>query len=314
MSAKAIVTGALLLAVLGGWSARAAGQTPEPSGQIPEKLPSQAVAAPTSPIGDVIPNPSQIPAMQAGLPPGSVPDPWMTYERPGCCGPLGANGPIGYEGYVRTGVSIPAGNNVLQESLNPGWQVSGGARTLLFNKATTGAWTADMGLDYTYNDGGRPDRQFNVQVPFTVTNNAVFPATSTLVFAPVPVNIRAYERTALHMASGWEWYLGNPAYCPGWHFRFGSDVGGKWGSSRLELNDVTVPNSIQYRHLYDVYGTVFLALHSDIEIPISACTTFVAGFRAEWNNNWSDILKDATPHQTSNLQDINLLMNFGVRY
>jgi hypothetical protein len=275
MSAKAIVSGAVLLAVLGGLSARAVAQTPDASSQVPEQIPSPAnppMPAPMSPIGSVIPNPSQVPAVQAGLPAGSVPDPWITYDRPGCCGPLGSDGPIGYEGYVRTGVSIPAGNNVLQESLNAGWQTSAGARSLFF------------------------------------------PATTSLQFAPVPVTIRAYERTALHMAAGWEWYLGNPAYCPGWHFRFGSDVGGKWGSSRLELNDVTVPDSIQYRHLYDVYGTVYLALHNDIEIPIGPCATVIAGWRAEWNNNWSDILHNADPHQTSNLQDINLLLNFGVRY
>jgi hypothetical protein len=315
MSAKAIVTGALLLAALGGWSARAAGQTPEVSGQAPDQLPTATAQAPMSPISSVIPPPSQVPAVNAGLPPGSVPDPWITYDRPGCCGPMGGNGPIGYEGYVRTGVSIPMGNNLVQESLNPGWQVTGGARSLFFNRATTAAWTADTGLGYTYNDGGRPDRRFNVLFPFNVVNNNVFPATNTLVFAPIPVTIRAYDRTAVHLAGGFEKYFGNPAYCPGTHFRIGGDVGGRWGASRLELNDVTFgPNNITYRHLYDVYGTVYLSLHSDLELPISPCTTFIAGFRAEWAQNWSDILKDSQPRLTANLQEVNLLLNFGLRY
>src|SRR5262245_55404194 len=41
----------------------------------------------------------------ATLPPGSVSSPWCG-DQPagaGCCGPIGANGPLTYELYVRTG-------------------------------------------------------------------------------------------------------------------------------------------------------------------------------------------------------------------
>ena len=101
------------------------------------------------------------------LPPGSVPDPWITCDRPGCCGPVGGNGPIGWELYVRSGVSIPTGSGILQDTLDAGWMTTIGARTLFFNPATTAAWTWDVGLGYTYNDAGRPNRTFSVLFPFT---------------------------------------------------------------------------------------------------------------------------------------------------
>jgi hypothetical protein len=314
MSTKAIASRALILAVVGGWAAHAAAQTPAVPGQPPEQLPPPATPAPQSPISSVIPPPSQAPAIQAGLPAGSVPDPWITYDRPGCCGPMGGNGPIGWEYYLRNGVNIPTGNNILQNSLNPGWFTEIGARSLFFNAANTAAWTADVGVGYQYNNAGGPDHVFNVLFPFNVQNFAVFPPTTTLTFAPVPVTIRDYQRAFVAVAGGFEVYPGQPAYCPGTHFRVGADVGGRYGASRLELNDLGNPNIVGYRRLYDVYGAVTLSVHADVEIPITACTWFVAGFRAEWDYNWTDILHDAAPHQSANLADINLLLTAGFRF
>jgi len=316
MSTKAIGTRALIVAVLGTWVAGAAAQPPMPPTAGPETLPAPSVPAQQSPISSVIPPPSQAPAAAAGLPPGSVPDPWITYDRPGCCGPMGADGPIGWEFYTRNGVSIPTGNNVLQESLDTGWQTAAGARTLFFNRGTTAAWTADVGLSYTYNNGSRPDRVFNVLFPFTNTtfDFNTFQNVTSVVQTPVPVTIRDYQRASFNLAGGFEKYIGNGAYCPGNHWRLGADVGGRWGASRLELNDVSRPGMIDFRRLYDVYGALFLSIHSDAEWQITPCTWFVTGFRAEWNMNWSDILKNADPHQGSNLTDINLLLTAGIRY
>ena len=60
----------------------------------------------------------------------------------------------------------------------------------------------------------------------------------------------------------------------------------------------------------DVFGAYFVALHSDVEFPVTACTWFVAGVRAEWNYLWTNVLAG----QQRDLQDVNLLMNFGWRY
>src|SRR5262249_13076547 len=161
------------------------------------------------------------------------------------------------------------------------------------------------GLSYTFSNGSQP-QPFNVRFPFTVTNPDF---TTSLVFTPVPVTIRDYQRASVNLAGGFGWYPFQPADCPGNHLRFRADVGGRYGASRLELNDLSfAPNTILYRRLYDVYGAVFLALHSDYEIQVNACTWFVAGVRAEWNYNWSDILHDAVPHQGSNLMDVNLML------
>ena len=81
--------------------------------------------------------------------------------------------------------------------------------------------------------------------------------------------------------------------------------------SRVNLNDVSDPTAgIGFLHKYDVTGAYFASLHSDLELPLSPCSWFIAGIRAEWNYNWSSIL----PGQKSDLQDVNLLLNFGFRY
>src|SRR5947209_7844341 len=50
-----------------------------------------------------------------GPPPGPVPlqaklSSWLTYNRPGgCCSPIGGNGPIQSEVFLRSGISVPIG-------------------------------------------------------------------------------------------------------------------------------------------------------------------------------------------------------------
>lgn len=311
MSAKAIVSSALALAVLGGWAALVNAQ--------PQTAPSDTLPTPSNPpasaLPEVIPPPSQIPAAQAGLPPGSVPDPWITYDRPGCCGPFGADGPIGTEFYARNGVSLPGGNQFWQNNLNTGWQTSIGARTLLFNKCTTAAWTADAGLSYTYNNSSRPET-FILNVPFVVTtfDQQTFQQISNIVPSPLPMTVRDYQRASLNLAGGREWYLWQPAYSPGRHLRFGVDMGGRWGTSRLGLNDLSIPGASNYRRLYDVFGAVFTALHADVEFPFGPGAWWLVGVRGEWNLGFSDILKDVTPGVRSNIQDVNILLTTGFRY
>jgi hypothetical protein len=311
MSAKAFLTRAVILAIVGGWIGRTAAQTPDVSGQQPPETLPVPTAPPTSPLPAIMPPPSQIPAMQAGLPPGSVPDPWITYERPGCCGPIGADGPIDSELYARTGPSIMTGPSIIRRSENTGWLSEFGARALLFNKDTTAAWIAEGGIDYSYNRGHGGDDVFPLLVPFSTTN--LLGQTTSRV-SPVQVSIRDYKRTAFRLEGGRDWYVGQPAYCPGSHWRIGGDIGGRWGTSRLELNDVSIPGTPTFRHVSDVYGSLVLSIHSDLEIPIGACSWFVAGVRTEWAYNWSDILRNAFPRQTSDTQDIALLLTIGVRY
>ena len=276
MSAKAIVTRAVILAALGGWTGRAVAQLPPSYGSTanPEQLPAPT-APTTSPLPAVMPPPSQIPAIQAGLPSGSVPDPWITYDRPGCCGPIGADGPIDTELYIRSGPSITTGNSIIQRTVNTGWAEEFGGRSVFFNRDTTAAWTADIGIDYTYDNGGGSGHNFTLFQPFSInTSTNVFQQVTQVVPVPLTVSIRDYQRVAFRPSFGGEWYIGRPAYCPGTHWRVGTDIGGRWGSSRIGLNDFTQPNIVIYRRLSDVYGSVVLAIHSDVEVPVGPRTWF----------------------------------------
>ena len=80
----------------------------------------------------------------------------------------------------------------------------------------------------------------------------------------------------------------------------------------MGLNDLTgLPDNIFYRRQSDVFGAVFVALHSDIEMPMCCgAYTFISGIRAEWNYNWTDVL----PQNKNDLQDVNLLWTIGFRY
>src|SRR5436305_10361514 len=95
MCAKRVCSVAMLVAALGGV---ARGQEPlprpEPTGAAPQ--PAATTPAPANPLVPAPPNGT------AGLPPGSVTtpwsSPWINYPQgPGCCGPVGGNGPISTE-------------------------------------------------------------------------------------------------------------------------------------------------------------------------------------------------------------------------
>src|SRR5260370_3308024 len=56
--------------------------------------------------------PAKAAAPAADMTPASPPPPpglshWITYTNPDCCGPVGGNGPIGYEVFLRGGLSLP---------------------------------------------------------------------------------------------------------------------------------------------------------------------------------------------------------------
>src|SRR5207253_9877861 len=153
---------------------------------------------------------------------------------------------------------------------------------LLFNPETTRAWTFDAGLSYTFNNSGKSDIVY--VVPFLVNPG-------TPVLQDFNVTTRDLQRWSFNLAVGREWYLNRPAYEPGWHWRMGWDIGGRWGYARLDLNDLsTLPDHIGYRHKSDVFGAFALSLHEDIEIPLGNCVSFIAGIRGEWVYNWTDVV------------------------
>ena len=69
---------------------------------------------------------------------------YLSYLRPTeCCGPLGRNGPINYEMFMRAGASFPIGGGILGRALEPGFMFQGGGRVLFFTPQQNLAWTVE---------------------------------------------------------------------------------------------------------------------------------------------------------------------------
>lgn len=276
MSAKAVLPCALVLSIL-TVSARA-----------------EDDARPLNLGTDPAPAPELVPPALAPVPRLSD---WMTYTKPDCCGPIGRNGMVGTELYARSGWSFPVGGSIFNTVLDNGWMIAGGARVLFFNEPADTAWVVDLGMSYNYNHGRNED--------FPITLFVLQPAGGRI---RRDVTVRAYNRTYVNASLGQEWFLNHSANnrC-GWTWRAGWDAGGRYGTSRVDLDEFGMRSFFRRN---DVIGAVFGAIHSDIEVPCGCCT-FVGGLRVEWGYNWSDIFQQGNP---ADLQEVNALVNLGVRY
>jgi hypothetical protein len=244
---------------------------------------------------------------QGMLPPGSVPGPWVGGNRAGaCCGPVGANGPVTYELFTRTGPSlIVGGGSDLSGATHFGWMVEGGGRSLLFNTANDAAWTLSLSLMYAYNDGG--DRIFDVFA--RQPRNA----TTGLLNGPdqiQPFRLRGLTRTGLNYAVGRDWWLNGPGPAgleQGWNSRVGVDVGGNYGTIRADL--LPIGNLNSYFRRYSVTNGVQFGAHWDTDIPLGGWV-FFTGARIQYGFHWSNVI----PPLDGNFQDLNLLLTAGVRF
>jgi hypothetical protein len=252
--------------------------------------------------------------MDQPLPPPDLPSPatkgtfaaptlsnWITYQRPGCCGPLGGDGPIQTETYVRSGASLPIEGAYFGHTLETGWVVQGGARVLLFDPPQENAWTVDLSVSNIYNHGQRSDLPsfFPVLNVPANTTNVLGQTNPPIPLFNFPVTVHALNRTFVNAAFGRELYLWGAANTDDVACRVGWDLGGRYGSANLQLNEI--------QHRTDVIGGVFFAVHTDAEIPWGK-VLLTAGFRLEWDYTWSDILHEA------DVQDLNILITTGVRF
>src|SRR5207237_1371661 len=77
---------------------------------------------------------------------------------------------------------------------------------------------------------------------------------------PVSVTGADLNPTYVYVAAGREWYLwGAAEHDCGRNWRVGADVGGTYGSEKLDLNET--------RHLTDTTAGIFVSVHSDLECP-----------------------------------------------
>lgn len=216
---------------------------------------------------------------------------WIRRDPKCCNGPFGKHPEIGMELYSRFGASIPLGDGpLMSRNTGAGFTAQVGARTLFYNQAYTRAWVVDTSISNTRNSGP----SFHDEIPYKTIINAVPP-----INFDSTVTVRDYNRTFVNLGVGRDWYmspaLGQPV---GW--RFTVDGGAGWGTSRVNLNELT--------HRGDVVGRMYTGAMANYEFGCWHSIVHV-GFRTEYSYTWSDVFR-----RESDLSEINLLMNFGVRY
>lgn len=293
MSAKASYTAASLLSLL--IASAGFGQTPAsapnaPEGVVPQK---SYVSIPPG-----YPGPIAMPTVAGpdGTPvgePTAVPDPYIAYPQPYCCGPVGGSGPILMELYTRIGPAIPLASHSITHALGTGWEIQAGGRSLFFNVPRDRAWFVDLGAANAYNHAS------DNTIPFNLLGKKA--------------NITSVNRTFVNIGLGEEHWMRHPVNCcggDGWNWRWGYDGGFRYGTVRV---DNVVPASIPdnpsgYARLNSRMYGVYAALHSDIELP-RGCCTFIFGTRLEWQYDWI-----GTYGSMSDIQGLNILFTAGVRF
>jgi hypothetical protein len=281
MRTKLLIPCTLMLAVLAHASARAQ-QMPvssQPLQQLPDAGAENAPAGPP-PVENL------------------TPSNWMLYSAPPCCGPIGGDGPIKTELYVRNGISFPMGGGYFPQHLNSsGYTLEAGGRSLFFNEARDHAWVIELGVTFDANACDNPEPVgLNIFIPVTVGG------VPTTALRNVEVTASHLYRTYGNLSVGREWYLWAPANAPGKKWRVGADLGARYGTARATFNEIRSRTD-------DMWGA-FGAVHSDIEIPCGACI-FVTGIRVEWGYTWMNILQS---HNDSNIADLSVLYSAGFRF
>jgi hypothetical protein len=322
-----------LLVLLGLGASQAQGQTygTDETGAQPTSL-IDAASAPFRDLGAGVEEPS---AGEKGpaLPPLSE---WLLYPRsPGCCGPVGQHGPIQTDIFVRTGITFPVGGGLLVHSLRDGWDVELGARALFFDPALQRAWTISLSVSNVFTPGRDNVPTFTLfnipvktsagalQAAQQAAQNAANGTTSstntssanaaaqtqanstpvTLTVPQINASVASFNQTFVNAAFGREWYVVGCADCGDhWNWRVGADFGGRYGSAKLELNELS--------HRTDTIGGMFVAGHTDLEIPCR-CAIVQAGLRAEYGYTWTDILQSQNP---GDFQSFSLLFTLGARF
>lgn len=255
---------------------------------------SQPIYPPPAPITPDAPPYRPADNVQAS---GGLSD-WILYKRDCCEGRQGVITPLYTEIYLNAGPSVPVGGMTLSRELKTGWSITGGMRALFFNEPLSRAWTVDLHIINTSESGGAQDTQF----PITFFQNGT--RSDQVVFNGVAgrktFSVLNINRTMFGVGFGREWYLREPADSDGCKWRFGIDGGGRYGSQRVHFNE--------FGHVVDVVGAMYASAHTELEFPWHSLI-FHVGARFEWSYIWSDALQ-----QTSDSQDLSLLLTIGIRY
>ncbi len=243
------------------------------------------------------------------IPLGLPRSPYLHYPRsPCCCGNVGTcGGPISSELFIRSGFAFPVGNSIFDKYLHTGWDIEGGARLFLFNPTSTAAWTGTLSISNIFARTGNANQFVTLfNVPVHVANPTAVTFGGAIKNVPeLQVTVSSLNMTFVNMGFGREWWLlgsANPGQQKGCNWRVGIDGGGRWGSAKVEFNEI--------QHHTDVVGGLYAAIHSDVEYPFR-CGIAFAGVRFEYNYIWTSLLQD---QNDGDFQSLNLLFQLGVRF
>ncbi len=253
------------------------------------------------------PSPSAAPtdlltAPATGLPcapiPGAAYSPW-TGDLP-----VGGNGPITYELFFRSGPNIIAdaggANGALDRS---GWVFQAGTRSLLFNRAGDAAWVLELGLSTTTNRG----KQLDHPIPVLASELRGSDPSNTFT---IPLGIRTINRTSFNYGIGRDWFLNGPGYlgqAPDTNWRFGTDVGGRYGTASIGFEPQDDPGG--YRRRHGIYHGLYVGTQLNWERNMGGWI-LLAGVRAEYGYTWMNLI----PPLNGDIQDVNILLTLGVRF
>jgi hypothetical protein len=251
---------------------------------------------------------------------------WLLYPRiPGCCGPIGLNGPIGSEIFLRAGLAFPIGGGVLQHSLQDAGYVEGGARVLFYNPSMDKAWTFTLGVGDMWANSRHVVPSFTllnvpVHVAVPAAGTPLPPGTPpqlaalvgqvaagtpiTITLPSLTASVASYNQTWLSLYGGREWYLRGCADCSRqeWSWRVGIDVGGRWATEKVDFNEI--------RHHTGIAGGVSMAGYSEVEIPYQ-CIIYSFGMRLQYDYLFTHILQS---QNATDLQTFDLLFTAGLRF
>ena len=278
--------------------------------RIEEMTTPPAPGAPgaADPVGTLTGQPAPVAPYAPSYPPGTDPSPYYV-DGPGCCGPRGRDGRVGYEVYSFSGVNIPFGEG-LGDRLNAGWTVGMSVRTLFFDPSHTTAWTIDLGGSYTHNWGAGDHDPVNLFLRTPAQSNqvtgVVTPQPDRLVFS----GIRGVHRSSFNFNFGrdvWLMGCGNNGGMQGTNVRVGAWVGGRYGTSHIDVNPLNEVDG--YARRQNVFEGVVVGAHATCDVPMGGWI-FFGGLRTEYGYDWTNL---APPIQ-GNIHSVNIQIQAGVRY
>ncbi len=282
---------------------------PMPDGRPPAAMSSLEQMGTPAPRGYAGGDPvGTLTGQPGGHPPGSYPGPYS--DGPGCCGPLGGDGRVTYEAYSYAGLNFTYGNG-LPDRLNAvGWMVGGGLRTLLFDPTHTAAWTIDFGGSYGYNRGQGDQAPTGLFLRTPPVQNQINGGFQVVPDRFVVSGIRGIHRSSFNFAFGRDVWLmgdGTTGGMQGTNWRVGGWVGGRYGTSHVDINPLNEVNG--YSRRQNVFHGIYAGVHTTFDVPMGAWV-WTNGIRAEYGHDWTNLV----PPIQGNLHNINVHLTTGIRF